>query len=40
MTFSTGTARRVILTHMSREMMAHRVEIPEECADDGMVVDL
>jgi ribonuclease BN (tRNA processing enzyme) len=33
-------ARRVILTHMSREMIAHRVEIPEECADDGMVVDL
>src|SRR3989442_12330799 len=25
-------ARRVILTHMSREMLAHRAEIAEECA--------
>ena len=33
-------AKRVILTHMSREMLAHRREIPEECADDGMVVEV
>jgi ribonuclease BN (tRNA processing enzyme) len=33
-------ARRVILTHMSREMLAHAGEIAEECAHDGMVVAL
>jgi ribonuclease BN (tRNA processing enzyme) len=33
-------ARRIILTHMSTEMLAHRSEVPEECAEDGMVVDL
>ena len=33
-------ARRVILTHMSREMLAHAGEIPEECAADGMIVTL
>jgi ribonuclease BN (tRNA processing enzyme) len=33
-------ARRVILTHMSREMLDHRGDIPEECAEDGMVVDV
>lgn len=33
-------ARRVILTHMSREMLAHAAEVPEECARDGMVVAL
>jgi ribonuclease BN (tRNA processing enzyme) len=31
-------ARRVILTHMSREMLAHATEVPEECAHDGLVV--
>jgi ribonuclease BN (tRNA processing enzyme) len=31
-------ARRVILTHMSREMLAHVSEVPEECAYDGLVV--
>ena len=31
-------ARRVILTHMSREMLAHVSEVPEECASDGLVV--
>jgi ribonuclease BN (tRNA processing enzyme) len=31
-------ARRVILTHMSREMLAHAAEVPEECAYDGLVV--
>jgi len=33
-------AKRVILTHFSREMIAHKDEIPEECAYDGLVVDL
>ena len=30
-------ARRVILTHMSREMLAHAGAVPE-CAYDGLVV--
>ena len=33
-------ARRVILTHMSREMLSHTSEVPEECARDGLVVEL
>ena len=33
-------ARRIILTHMSREMLAHAGEVPEECAFDGMVVEI
>jgi len=34
------SARRVILTHMSREMLAHADEVPEECAHDGLVVTI
>jgi ribonuclease BN (tRNA processing enzyme) len=33
-------ARRVILTHMSREMLARAGEVPEECASDGLVIAL
>jgi ribonuclease BN (tRNA processing enzyme) len=33
-------ARRVILTHMSREMLAQADKVPEECAHDGLVVTL
>lgn len=33
-------AKRVILTHMSREMLPHVETIPEECAHDGLVLDL
>ena len=33
-------AKRIILTHMSREMLAHADEVPEECACDGMVVEI
>ena len=33
-------AKRVILTHMSEEMLQHTTTIPEECAHDGMVVEL
>ncbi|HEU5195373.1 MAG TPA: MBL fold metallo-hydrolase [Methylomirabilota bacterium] len=36
---ATG-ARRVILTHMSNEMLAHADEVPEECAHDGLVVTI
>ncbi len=33
-------AKRVILTHMSREMLAHVGDVSEECAYDGLVVQL
>jgi ribonuclease BN (tRNA processing enzyme) len=33
-------ARRVILTHMSKEMLAQVDKVPEECASDGLVVTL
>ena len=33
-------AKRVILTHMSGEMLAHAGDVAEECASDGMVVEL
>ena len=33
-------AKRVILTHMSREMLPHAEVIPEECAHDGLVLEL
>jgi hypothetical protein len=33
-------AKRLILTHMSQEMLAHVHEVPEECAKDGLVVEL
>ena len=33
-------AKRLILTHMSREMLAHAASVPEECAYDGLVVTL
>jgi ribonuclease BN (tRNA processing enzyme) len=32
--------RRVILTHMSRNMLAHTGDVAEECAHDGLVVTL
>jgi ribonuclease BN (tRNA processing enzyme) len=35
---ATLGARRVILTHMSREMLAQVGKVPEECASDGLVV--
>ncbi len=31
-------AKRMILTHMSREMLAHVDDIPQTCAEDGMVI--
>lgn len=33
-------AKRIILTHMSREMLAHADQVPEECAHDGLVVEI
>jgi ribonuclease BN (tRNA processing enzyme) len=36
----TFGAKRVILTHMSKEMLAHVDAVPEECAYDGLVVTL
>lgn len=33
-------AKRVILTHMGPEMLAHAASVPEECAYDGLVVTL
>ena len=33
-------ARRVILTHMSKEMLAKADAVPEACAHDGMVVTI
>ena len=33
-------AKRVILTHMSQEMLAHADAVPEECGRDGLVVTL
>ena len=33
-------AKRLMLTHMSQEMLAHVHEVPEECAEDGLVVEV
>jgi ribonuclease BN (tRNA processing enzyme) len=33
-------ARRVILTHLGPEMLAHAAAIPQECAHDGLVVEI
>ena len=33
-------AKRMILTHMGPEMLNHVDSIPEECAYDGLVVEL
>lgn len=33
-------ARRMVLTHMGPEMLARVGEVPEECAEDGLVITL
>jgi ribonuclease BN (tRNA processing enzyme) len=33
-------AKRIVLTHMSEEMLAHADDVPQECAEDGMVIEL
>ena len=32
--------KRLILTHMSNDMLARRAELPYETAEDGMIVEL
>jgi phosphoribosyl 1,2-cyclic phosphodiesterase len=32
--------KRLILTHMSDDMLARRAEVPFETAEDGMIVEL
>jgi ribonuclease BN (tRNA processing enzyme) len=32
--------KRLILTHMSNDMLAHRAEVPYETAEDGMIVEI
>jgi ribonuclease BN (tRNA processing enzyme) len=33
-------AKRIVLTHMSDQMLARVAELPEQCAADGLVVEL
>lgn len=33
-------AKRLLLTHMGPEMLAHQDDVPEECAYDGMVLEI
>ena len=33
-------AKRVILTHMSDDMLAQTADVPHQCAEDGMVVEI
>jgi ribonuclease BN (tRNA processing enzyme) len=47
MTYATFRAHRqelrakaVVLTHMSHDMLAHTAEVPEQCAYDGMAVEI
>jgi ribonuclease BN (tRNA processing enzyme) len=32
--------KRLVLTHMSNDMLARRAELPFETAEDGMIVEL
>jgi len=32
--------KRLVLTHMSNDMLARRREVPFETAEDGMIVEL
>lgn len=34
------SAKRIVLTHMGPEMLAARASVPEQCAEDGLVLDL
>src|SRR5208337_970774 len=34
------TAKRLVLTHMSEDMLGHRAEVPHTCARDGLVIEL
>jgi ribonuclease BN (tRNA processing enzyme) len=33
-------AKRIVLTHMGPEMLASQDEVPEQCAHDGLVIEL
>jgi ribonuclease BN (tRNA processing enzyme) len=33
-------AKRIVLTHLGREMLANLDNVPEECAHDGLVIQL
>ena len=33
-------AKRLVLTHLGREMLLHKDEVPEECAYDGLRLEL
>ena len=37
---ATLGCRRLVLTHMSADMLAHVAEIPDECAEDGLIIAL
>ena len=32
--------KRLVLTHMSNDMLARRAEVPYETAEDGLIVNL
>jgi ribonuclease BN (tRNA processing enzyme) len=32
--------KRLVLTHMSDDMLKHRTEVPYQAAEDGMIVEL
>ncbi len=34
------TAKRTVLTHLSHDMLTHKDNVPEECAYDGMVIEI
>jgi ribonuclease BN (tRNA processing enzyme) len=33
-------AKRMVLTHLGREMLANLASVPEECAHDGLVIEI
>ena len=33
-------AKRLVLTHLGREMLEHKAEVAEECAYDGLRIEL
>jgi phosphoribosyl 1,2-cyclic phosphodiesterase len=33
-------AKRIVLTHLGREMLAEKSAVPELCAHDGLVIEI
>lgn len=33
-------AKKIVLTHLGPEMLANRHRVPEQCADDGLVIEI